>query len=60
MKRFRIVYRDLDPACPQFSTTIRAYDRTDAEVRFLDAEDGDGWQIISISEARPSARVVTP
>ena len=51
MKRYRIEYRDdCDPGCPIFKTTIKAYDREHAVERFLDAPDGEGWEIISITE----------
>jgi len=48
LRRFRIRYRDLDPACPEFACTVRAYDREHAEIVFFDAPDGDGWKILSI------------
>lgn len=52
MKRYRIEYRDdCDPGCPTFTTHVRAYDREHAIERFHDAPDGDGWEILKITEA---------
>lgn len=50
--RFTIRYRDDCPESPVFVTTIRAFDKLDAEERFLEAPDADGWVIVSIAEAR--------
>lgn len=53
MKRFQIKYRDADPGCPVFSTTVKAYDRNHAEEKFLYGdEDSDGWVIVSITEVK--------
>ena len=48
-KRYRITYTDDgEGGCPEFTQTLRAYDKADAEQRFLDAPDGDGWKIVKI------------
>lgn len=44
---YRIAYRDLDPACPRFTTKLWAYNREHAEERFFDPCDPD-WKILSI------------
>jgi hypothetical protein len=49
VRRWRVRYRDQDdPGCPVFSCVIKGYDRDHVIERFLDAPDGEGWQIISI------------
>lgn len=51
MKRYRIEYRDdCDRGCPVFVTTVRGYDQDHAIERFRDAADGEGWEILKISE----------
>ncbi len=52
MKRYRIRYRDPDPGCPVFSYIVRAYDREHAEERFYETNDGDDWQLVSITELK--------
>ncbi len=56
MKRYRIEYRDEDPGCPVFASTVRAHDRHDAEERFLYGsafgDDGDGWIVLKITEIK--------
>ncbi len=50
MKRYRIDYRDdSDPGCPIFTAYVRAYDRGHAIDRFLDAPDGEGWEILEVT-----------
>lgn len=46
MKRYRIVYKDLDPGCPDFRMVIRAYNEEHAIEKFY--ADGDDWVILSI------------
>lgn len=51
MRRFRLTYRDdCDPGCPVFSCVIKGHDQEDAIIRFTDAPDGEGWEILSITE----------
>ncbi len=52
MKKYRITYRDEDPACPTFKMTITAYDREDAIDRFLGAPDGEGWELLAVTEIK--------
>ena len=53
MKNYTIRYRDADPGCPVFSTTVKAYSRDHAIERFLDSDDGDdGWIVVSVELAR--------
>lgn len=57
MKRWRIKYRDFDPACPMFSLTVNADDREQAELAFWDIDNPDdyAWAIASITRV-PSGR----
>ena len=51
LNSFCIKYRDdSDPGCPVFTTHVRAYDAEGARERFLDAPDGEGWEIIEITQ----------
>jgi hypothetical protein len=51
VRRFRVAYRDdCDPGCPVFSCVIKAYDRDHVIEKFHDAPDGEGWEILSITE----------
>ena len=53
MARYRIRYRDDgDYGCPIFTCFVRAHDREEAELKFLDAPDGDGWEILSIERLK--------
>ena len=55
MRRFRIEYRDAgDSGCPVFSAVWRGHDEEHAVERFLATEDADGWEIVKISEVKPS------
>jgi len=48
-KEFKVYYTDShDPGCPTFTEIIKAYDAADAEDKFYDSEDSDGWSIIKI------------
>lgn len=52
MKRWRIEYRDdADDGCPVFTTHVRGYTREHAIERFHDAPDGDGWEILKVTQA---------
>lgn len=56
MRRFRIEYRDSgDPGFPVMSATWRGHDAAHATERFFAAPDGEGWEIVKISEIDPSA-----
>jgi ribosomal protein L20A (L18A) len=46
MKRYKIVYKDQDPGCPDFSLIVRAYSEEHAIDKFY--ADDDDWQILSI------------
>jgi hypothetical protein len=48
---FRVSYRDLDPACPEFSWSTWAYDADHAVEKFSDDGD-DGWKILSVRKVR--------
>jgi hypothetical protein len=48
MKRYKIVYKDYDPGCPDLSLIVRAYNEEHAIDKFY--ADDDDWQIISIKE----------
>ncbi len=52
LKRWRVHYRDEDPASPTFTTILRGADRSRVEEDFLDAEDGEGWVIVKIEPIR--------
>jgi hypothetical protein len=49
MKRYRIHYRDLDPACPVFRCIVKAYSREHAREVFFDTDPDDpDWKIIKV------------
>lgn len=51
MTKFRIKYRDKDPACPVFSVVIHAYDEEAAREKFFFDDDFDSdWELVSIKE----------
>jgi hypothetical protein len=55
MRRFRIEYRDSgDSGCPVMSATWRGHDAEHAMERFFAAPDGEGWEIVKISEVKPA------
>lgn len=45
---YRIRYRDDTPGSPDFSQIVRAFDTADAEERFYDCDDTEGWAILKI------------
>lgn len=61
MKLFIIKYTDdYDPCCPVFTTTVRAFNREHAEMKFYDDAvdahpewENGGWKIISIEVKKP-------
>lgn len=56
LRKFRITFRDSDPAAPVDRMTTRAYDREHAEEKFWDSiadsfgEGDDGWTILKIEQ----------
>jgi hypothetical protein len=58
---YRIVYRDLDPGCPDFTTRRWAYCEEDAIDAFNDGPDAEGWLFVSITREtdRPAHRQTT-
>lgn len=50
MNRYRIEYRDAgDSGCPIFKGIYRGYTAEHARERFWEADEDDGWEIISIT-----------
>jgi hypothetical protein len=49
MRRYIIRYRDESPESPMFALSTIAHDAEDAEERFFDSPDADGWVIVSIA-----------
>ena len=47
--RYAIVYRDNDPACPEFTARLWAYNSEHVLEQFYDAPDGDGWRILRMA-----------
>lgn len=49
VRRYRVTYRDRDPACPLFTWDCNAVDRNHAKDKFLDSDpDDEDWEIVSI------------
>jgi len=56
MNSYRVVYRDLDPACPEFHETVKAHDKEAAILSFIDSCTTGGWIILRL--ARISTRPI--
>jgi hypothetical protein len=57
LKRYRIVYRDRDPASPAFSTIVKAYDAEDAEERWWERSEDTDWRIDKVELADKPTRL---
>lgn len=48
LRLYRIVYRDEDPACPDFTSLVWRYNEEHARESFVESIDGDSWQIVRV------------
>lgn len=53
MYRYRITYRDTDPACPLFTWITRAHDEEHALDRFYESDDDpEGWIVVKVERCK--------
>lgn len=53
VRRFRVHYRDPDPACPIFTWDCNAVDKSHARDKFLDSNpDDDDWEIVKVEQLK--------
>lgn len=48
MTRYRILYRDEDPACPVFAWSCEAASKEEAIEKFHEGLDAEGWVILDV------------